>query len=613
LISRIAVLLILIFAFSGQFAKAAGVQPYRKGEFIVKLKASSSGAYAAKLEAQGFFQRKSKQYKTLQVLHSFPELSMHRMKIDESEKSVEEVINDFNGDPWVVYAEPNYIVQKAEAQGYQAEAYYTLSQVQSFSGVLTTAQIENTQAQSIMASGVNPVIVAVIDTGLDFTHPVFQNTVYTNPNEIPGNGIDDDGNGYVDDIHGWNFVSGNNNPSDDEGHGTHVSGIVLGVGQNIFQNPVPKQNVLIMPLKFLDSSGNGSNADAIEAIYYAANMGAKVMNNSWGGGSYSQAIVDSIAYAYSKDSLFVAAAGNSSTNNDTAPTYPASYNATNEIPVAASDSTDVLAYFSNFGAATVPLTAPGVNILSTYPVGQYAQMSGTSMATPMVAGTAALMRQQRPQMNSYQIKQLISQTVDVKSNLSGYVTSSGRVNVYSAVAAAQTTAINSSEPAFSAAGGSGSGNSTMGCGLVSVVGKGISKKSDPAGTAKEVIVVLALLLLPVFLTIALRKPATPAQRRRYERFNLDSTVSFKIGDQELAGSVKTISLGGSELNTDALLKDGSVLAMTISSPDGKSQIQVQGHIVWSEKNKRYGVAFDEIGEAMKSEITSWTKGLSKAS
>jgi subtilisin family serine protease len=597
-------------------AKQGGVQPYVKGEFLLRLRAPMAGKYANQVFAQNYFRHKSQKYRSLQVLHSFDDLQMHHMKIDENEKSVEGLINEMNGDSEVLYAEPNYIVKKAaEASGYSAEAYYTLNQVLSFNGVMTTAQIDNSQAWSAMKAGAPPTVVAVIDTGIDFTHPAFQNTLWTNKGEIPGNGIDDDANGYVDDYNGWNFAYGNNNPSDDEGHGTHVSGIVLGVGQNIFASTVPLQNTEIMPLKFLDSTGSGSNANAIAAIYYAANMGAKVMNNSWGGGSYSQALVDAIGYAYSRDSVFVAAAGNSSTNNDTTPSYPASYNATNEISVAASDSSDVLASFSNFGGATVPLTAPGVAILSTYPVGQYAQMSGTSMASPMVAGTVALMRNQRPQMNSYQIKQLVISSVDVKSNLAGQVASSGRVNVENAVVAAQNTALSSYLPPFTAAAGSGGGtNQTMSCGLVSIVGKGMFKKNDTAGNAKQMVVLLAILLMPVLLALALRRP-TPAaaQRRRFERYAIDSAVSFRLGDRTLSGSVKSISMGGSDLNTDALLKDGSVISMVISSPDGQSKIEVQGHVVWSEQNKRYGVAFDEVNEAIKAQIGQWTKALPKAS
>lgn len=606
--------LILSSVICGQSAFAQNLKPYKKGEFIIRLKTPATGKFAQQINAQQFFADKVGKYPSLKLIRSMPDLNMHHLKIDESQgKTVEEIINEMNGDSQVAYAEPNYIVQKAESEGYAAEAYYTLNQVLSFNGVMTTAQIQNVQAQTLVPTGASPVVVAVIDTGVDFTHPVFKNTIWTNTREIPNNGIDDDQNGYVDDVHGWNFAYNNNNPSDDEGHGTHVSGIVLGVGQNIFANPVPLQNVLIMPLKFLDSTGSGSNADAIAAIYYAANMGAKVMNNSWGGGSYSQALVDSIAYSYSKDALFVAAAGNSSTNNDTTPNYPASYSATNEVVVAASDSTDVLASFSNFGTSTVPLTAPGVAILSSYPVGQYAQMSGTSMASPMVAGTAALMRYARPQMNCYQIKQLVSSTVDVKSNLASYVQTSGRVDVFSAVQAAQTVAVSSYEPAFSASGSGASMASAGGCGLVSNVGKDLMDTKGPAGTAKEVVVVMALLLMPMLLTIALRRPERAAQRRRYERYAINSAVSFRIGNQELSGSVHSISMGGSDLNTDALLRDGSVIKMMISSPDGKSQIEVQGHVVWSEQNKRYGVAFDGIGEALKNQIGMWTKGLPKVS
>ena len=527
--------------------------------------------------------------------------------------------------PEVEYAEPNFVVTKADVTDSSGGVpVYSLSEVQEMSSSgnpMTQAPIQQTNSWPLLTSNLAKSVIAIIDTGLDFSHPAFANAIWTNPGEIPGNGIDDDQDGFVDDVHGWNFAYGNNTPQDDEGHGTHVSGIVLGMGQNIFQTPAPAtSNIAIMPLKFLDSTGSGSTSDAISAIYYAVDKGAKVLNNSWGGGSYSQALAEAIAYAYSQDVLFVAAAGNATNNNDTNPSYPASYQIPNVVAVAASDNTDVIASFSNYGTQSVPLSAPGVNVLSTYPGGQYATMSGTSMATPFVAGAAALMRYQNPHMNSYQIKQLIMSSANSVNDLQPYVSTSARLNVLNSVQAAISTPVNNYMPAFVLTANPGNQNMDNslddrggGCGMVAVLGKGKWKNNDPRGRLQQVVVSLALLLIPVFMVQALRRrKLTPAQRRKHERFLIDSAVTFKVGDQELVGAVKTISVGGSDLNTEALLKDGSIITMSIASPDGTSQIQVQGHIVWSEKQKRYGVAFDSVSEGIKAQIMEWQKGLKSA-
>jgi subtilisin family serine protease len=210
-------------------------------------------------------------------------------------------------------------------------------------------------------------MVGVIDTGIDYNHPDLAANVWTNPLEIPGNGIDDDGNGYVDDVHGYDFVNRDGDPMDDHGHGTHVAGTIAAVANNGIGVAGVSWHAKVMALKFLDAGGSGWVSDAVEALNYATDMGAKITNNSWGGGEYSTALRDAIAAANSAGAVFVAAAGNSANNNDATPFYPAGYEGPNVIAVAATDASDTLAVFSNFGRNTVQLGAPGVGIYSTVP------------------------------------------------------------------------------------------------------------------------------------------------------------------------------------------------------------------------------------------------------
>ena len=221
-------------------------------------------------------------------------------------------------------------------------------------------------------------MVAIIDTGIDYTHPDLAANIFINTAEIPGNHIDDDGNGFVDDVRGWDFVNRDNDPMDDHFHGTHVAGTVGAVGDNGLGVAGVNWSVRLMPLKFLDSGGSGSTADAVAAIEYATMMHVDVMSNSWGGGGFSEALRLAIENAMNAGILFVAAAGNSSSNNDLFPAYPASYDLDNIVSVASTTATDNLSNFSNFGPTTVDLAAPGSNILSTLPGSTYGLLSGST-------------------------------------------------------------------------------------------------------------------------------------------------------------------------------------------------------------------------------------------
>ncbi len=281
--------------------------------------------------------------------------------------------------------------------------------------------------------------VAVIDTGIDYAHPDLASNMWTNTAEKNGlPGVDDDGNGYVDDIYGYDFVNNDSDPFDDHGHGTHVAGIIAARGNNGMGVVGVSWRASLMALKFLDANGFGSASDAAEAILYAASMGAKIMNNSWGGGGYSQVLYDAINQANNAKSLFVAAAGNGGydrigDDNDTAPFYPANFDLPNVLSVAATDQNDALASFSNFGSTTVDLSAPGVNIYSTLPSNNYGYLSGTSMATPYVSGAAGLLLSQNSSRNPIALKALLMGKSDAFPNQINKNVAGGRMNVNQSV------------------------------------------------------------------------------------------------------------------------------------------------------------------------------------
>ncbi len=259
-----------------------------------------------------------------------------------------------------------------------------------------------------VSSGTKDVVVAVIDTGIDYQHEDLVENLWRNPGEIEGNGIDDDNNGYVDDVYGINAITGAllaGDPLDDNGHGTHVAGTIGAVGDNGIGVIGVSPAVSIMGLKFLDASGSGRLSDAISAINYMVNMkeshGVNIVaaNNSWGGGGYSQALEEAIERANAAGIVFVAAAGNQGLDVDLFPSYPSSYENSNVISVAALDSDGNLASFSNFGTEGVDVAAPGVAILSTLPGGAYGSYSGTSMATPHVTGLLALLYSTAPNLS----------------------------------------------------------------------------------------------------------------------------------------------------------------------------------------------------------------------
>lgn len=274
--------------------------------------------------------------------------------------------------------------------------------------------------------------IAVIDTGVDYSHPDLIENMWKNQAELNGEeGVDDDGNGYIDDINGWDFVSSDNDPMDGNGHGTHCAGVIAASHNNIGIRGLMRE-AQIIPLKFLADNGSGTLEGAIKAISYATNIGVQIMSNSWGGGGFSQALYDVIEEAQNEGILFVAAAGNSRNDNDKWASYPATYDLDNIISVGASDGKGNKARFSNYGKTTVDLFAPGVDIYSTYKNKSYKKLSGTSMATPIVSGILGLMMSQNQSLNFLELKEKIMDSTDQSRSL-GSFSVAGRANAEKAL------------------------------------------------------------------------------------------------------------------------------------------------------------------------------------
>ncbi|MBW8042491.1 MAG: S8 family serine peptidase [Planctomycetes bacterium] len=363
-------------------------------------------------------------------------------------ESIQDVLAAYINDPSIEYAELNYIVSICKlpddplfplqwpldntGQDYPASGRYNLPPG------TPDSDIDVPQAWDIH-TGSSEVIVAVADTGVDYNHRDLQANIWINSGEIPDNGVDDDGNQYIDDIYGYDFINNDSDPIDDNGHGTHVSGTIAAGGNNGLDIAGVCWNAKIMALKFLNSNGEGFTSDAATAIYYAAEIGADVISNSWGGPYPSQTLQEAIDYAHSQGVIMVAAAGNG--NTDSAH-YPAFYE--NMIAVAATDSDDKRAPFSNYGNY-VDIAAPGVDVLSLRAAqtsigtiyDDYTTIaSGTSMACPHVAGIIALIISNYPDAYTHVITaRLFETTDDISTENPGFdgLLGTGRVNAYKAV------------------------------------------------------------------------------------------------------------------------------------------------------------------------------------
>lgn len=398
------------------------------GEYIIRFKSIN--------HARAFFKDQSNRDlgKYTWVKVSFAPMAL--LKAD----SPTAAIGKLRGDNNVLYMEPNYVY--TIPAGYNRVDHYLNQRYGKPNDKLFDQLwgLSNPKGFDInalkawkSAYGDKRVVVAVIDTGIDYTHPDLAANMWKNPKEIPGNGIDDDKNGLVDDVYGYDFYNKDGDPMDDNRHGTHCAGTIGAVHNNQIGVAGVMAQVQLMAVKFLSRSGSGSTAAAVESIDYARRMGAHVMSNSWGGGGQSNAMLEAVTAAYRQGIVFVAAAGNSSSDNDTRPMYPASYPVPNVISVAAMDINGNKATFSSYGKKTVHVAAPGVNIMSTVPGGGYQSLSGTSMATPHVSGVVGLVIAAKGLRAAPSMRTRLMQTSKKHAPLAPYSASGGYVDAHAAL------------------------------------------------------------------------------------------------------------------------------------------------------------------------------------
>jgi serine protease len=401
--------------------------------------------------------------------------------------SVGRALSTFRLQSRVAFAEPDYLVRAANTPNdANFGSLWGLNNIGQTGGA-SDADIDATEAWD-MSTGAGSVAVGVIDSGVDYRHPDLYLNIWINQAEIPptvrsaltdtdsdgritfydlnnlvnqgpgrvtdlnangridagdilpstasggwSDGVDEGFNGYRDDLIGWDFYNNDNNPLDDNGHGTHVAGTIGAIGNNGLGVAGVNWRAQIAALKFLGASGSGPTSAAVSALNYAVANGIPVTNNSWGGGGFSSALNSAITAAQNAGQIFVAAAGNNNSNNDSFASYPSNYPQPNVVAVGSSTAADGRSSFSNYGATTVDLFAPGSNILSTTPNGTYSTLSGTSMATPFVTGAIALVWDAHPTWTAQQVIAAIKNSVDVKPAFQGLSVTGGRLNVDRAV------------------------------------------------------------------------------------------------------------------------------------------------------------------------------------
>jgi len=340
-----------LYAFN--FAIAAQNSLFKEGELLVRYKSGMRSSSRLSLE-------RGARVRQAQVIGRS---GIHHIVLEPG-ASVGQALAVYAQSPDVEFAEPNYLVraQTLPADSYFNQQWGLYNNGQVISGYTGTAGADLGALPAWgISTGSTEVVVAVVDTGCDLNHPDLAANIWTNPGEIPDNGIDDDGNLLIDDVHGWDFSDLDNDPQDASGHGSHVAGIIGAVGDNARGVAGVAWQVRIMPLRFMNAFEQGSTADAIQAIEYALDQGVKIINCSWGSSSYST----SLRYVMANtDALFICAAGNNARDTDMEPFYPASFSEGNILSVAASDQMDRLAWFSNYGPASVDVAAPGIRIFS---------------------------------------------------------------------------------------------------------------------------------------------------------------------------------------------------------------------------------------------------------
>ena len=371
-------------------------------------------------------------------------------------EQAEEVASEYAALPEVEYAEPNFLIREDPLDANSIRSRFVSSDtidgpndplLSEQWGLINTGQREGVAGADVSAGaawekthGSRKVVVAVLDSGVDYTHPDLAGNIWHRPADMEM--YFDRELGVVDDSEGFSAVEGERDPMDENGHGTHCAGIVGAEGDNNLGIAGVNWQVEIMPLKFMGRGGFGSTKDAIEAINYVierkkAGVNVRVISASWGSRQKSRALEDVIRKAGEADILFVAAAGNDSADADRTPHYPSNYKLPNVIAVAALDRRDQLASFSNYGAKSVHVAAPGREILSTWLDGAYEEHSGTSMATPFVAGVAGLVLSVEPNLSVKELRERLLNSVDKLDSLKGKVVTGGRINAARAVGATQ--------------------------------------------------------------------------------------------------------------------------------------------------------------------------------
>ncbi len=423
-----------VSAASSSQGEAQSAQGYVPNELLVKfVKGSSANARTNALSRIGGAVSEKILTKTMERFGDNDGIYLIHTPL-----AVMEAISKIKGVE-IEYAEPNYIYNH---NAVSTDPYYTNGSLWGMYGpTISPANQYGSQAGAAWAAGHTgsaSVYVGVIDEGIQFTHPDLSGQVWTNPYD-PVDGIDNDGNGYVDDVHGWDFDKNDNTIYDGgtnglvDKHGTHVSG-TIGAKANTIGVVGVNWNVTIISAKFLGRRG-GTLANAVKAVDYFTDLKTRhglnipATNNSWGGGGFSQALKDAITRANNANILFVAAAGNDGNNTETNTSYPSGYNNANIIAVAAIDNNGGLASFSNYASTKVDLGAPGVGVWSTVAYNSYSSYSGTSMATPHVTGGVALYMSTHPGASAATIKSAILSSTVATSSLNGKCVTGGRLNV----------------------------------------------------------------------------------------------------------------------------------------------------------------------------------------
>ena len=445
----------LLSAVGGALSSPSDPLPeHLPGEILVKFRSGTSAADAAAVRAS--VDGDIVETLNTSLMQSTNSGWLERISFN-SGFSIQQAMQLAQASPAVQFAEPNYICRPAvvsnDPQYLNGSLWGTYSGDTPVSvGPSGTTNINGSQAEQIWnrdITGSSAVFIGVIDEGIQVTHPDLAANMWVNPFEIAGNGIDDDGNGYRDDIHGWDFFNDDSSVYDDTGddHGTHCAGTIGAVGGNSEGIAGVSWDVTMVSCKFL-GPGGGSTSDAILAVDYLTDLkrrhGLNIVasSNSWGGGGYSQGLHEAIIRSAKANTLFIAAAGNNARNNDSTSNYPSNYNTTIAtagetaasydavIAVAAIDAAGNLAGFSNFGATTVDIGAPGVGIVSTVPLNGYASYQGTSMATPHVSGAVALYASVQPEgFPAADIRRALLTSATPTSSLSGRTVTGARLNV----------------------------------------------------------------------------------------------------------------------------------------------------------------------------------------